>query len=78
MSVSLNQLNAMVDATEALSLQLRELIALRETVASQSVQDRNANSSTSVPRLRLADTRKPIGRRLSRVSFRALRSTAWS
>jgi hypothetical protein len=38
MSISLKQLTAMVDIAEALAAEMKELIALRETIARQSVQ----------------------------------------
>lgn len=38
MSISLKQLTAMVDIAEALAIEMRELIALRKIIASQSVK----------------------------------------
>ncbi len=48
MSISLKQLTAMVDIAETLAIEMRELIALREIVASQTAgQSRTMDSGIS-------------------------------
>jgi hypothetical protein len=59
MSMSLTQLTAMVDTAEALAIEMRELIALRQIVASQSAERSRTIASKTCPRLNLKSHSKP-------------------
>ncbi len=64
MSISLKQLTAMVDIAEALAIEMRELIALRQIVASQSAGQSQTVASRICPRLSLKPHSKPASHML--------------
>ncbi|KAA0072952.1 hypothetical protein [Tardiphaga sp. P9-11] len=76
MSISLKQLTAMADIAESLAMEMRQLIALREFIASRSVENLIAAPSRRESRSRTKGIPDSTARRVACNKGRTARSPA--